>query len=670
MGKNFVYNSGEEEIKKDELQLTFGVFIDGTLNNKDNTDMRSKYARGATGNAEDGYTNIDYSKSNKQIEEEDEKEYDKIKNKKRIKELLAKRDKTPQEKAEFDAIPEKHKYLVGSHRTGFGEEVVYDKLGTDNSYSNDYTNVARMWNYCEKKKYRIYVEGMGTDKLARDSQDGFAFGGGFSGVRSRVRNACEQIALKVKEEKGKRSKDTILTKITLDVFGFSRGAASARNFVHEVNVKASYSAEEKDIPDGFNNVDTGGQAGTVKVPKYRKALVDADDMEVEKEYLENLSIMPVSGHLAYSIIKNTDITPDEFLFIDIVVRFIGAYETVSSYWEDGKLGKYDDYGKQKEGGGKIASEGALNLIGMSHLGSDIEKLNLNNMGVFHKLIHFTAKDEHRKNFSLTPINQIVGRAIEKKFPGVHCDIGGAYETEEEYVDEIETSNHLPGPLLNSRKEELIDEGWFKDEKQLEINNTFLNVITFGGYYRKLSGTRLVKKEYSYIPLHFMEEYARTTPMDAYFIESMKDKYPIDAFLKDVSDRLHEYVFDGAEEWNYTSDKELAERKKKKEEEKQKKQEQEEQRENHSTDGFEDGFAGGGYSGGGVGGYYGEDKTIAPITIVEPGTKVTQLEEVVVTPKNYHKILKTLRNEYLHWSANRDWLGMQPNNTKRERTIHT
>ena len=98
MGQTFVYNSGEEELKKEELQFVFGVFIDGTLNNKDNTDMRSKYARGATGNAEDGYTNIDYSKSNKQIEEEDEKEYDKIKNKKRIKELLAKRDKTPQHK--------------------------------------------------------------------------------------------------------------------------------------------------------------------------------------------------------------------------------------------------------------------------------------------------------------------------------------------------------------------------------------------------------------------------------------------------------------------------------------------------------------------------------------------------------------------------------------------
>ena len=31
------------------------------------------------------------------------------------------------------------------------------------------------------------------------------------------------------------------------------------------------------------------------------------------------------------------------------------------------------------------------------------------------MIHFTAKDEHRKNFSLTRINQVVDKAIEKNF---------------------------------------------------------------------------------------------------------------------------------------------------------------------------------------------------------------------------------------------------------------
>ena len=36
MGQTFVYNQGKDEIKKEEIQLTFGVFIDDILNNKDN----------------------------------------------------------------------------------------------------------------------------------------------------------------------------------------------------------------------------------------------------------------------------------------------------------------------------------------------------------------------------------------------------------------------------------------------------------------------------------------------------------------------------------------------------------------------------------------------------------------------------------------------------------
>ena len=36
MGKSFVCNTGsaEDDKKDDELRLTFGIFIDGTLNNK------------------------------------------------------------------------------------------------------------------------------------------------------------------------------------------------------------------------------------------------------------------------------------------------------------------------------------------------------------------------------------------------------------------------------------------------------------------------------------------------------------------------------------------------------------------------------------------------------------------------------------------------------------
>ena len=668
MGQTFVYNQGKDEIKKDEIQLTFGVFIDGTLNNKDNTDMRNKYARGAKTNDEDGFSDIDYSKSTEEIETAEDKEYKKIKNRKRIATLLENSNKTPEENAELNAVPERDRYIVASHRKGL-MELGLDKAGSNNSYSNDYTNVARMWNYSEKIKYRIYIEGMGSDKLSKDSQDGFAFGAGHSGIRGRVRDACEQIAKKIQEEKEKnKNKKAILTKITLDVFGFSRGAASARNFVHEVNLKNSYSAEEKNIPDGIEYIETHSEAGLIRHQKYRKALVDADNMEVDKDYLEHMGFMPIKGHLGYSIVKNTDITPAELLEIKVIVRFIGIYDTVSSYFEDGKLGKYDEDGNLKDGGfGKIFKEAYS-----TKFNDNVGPLKLNILGNFQKLIHFTAKDEHRRNFSLTRIKQVADKAIEKNFPGVHCDIGGAYLTENEEKDEIETSNHLPGYLLNKRKDLLIEEGWFKDN-EIDINNGFLNFISSGLVYRKISSKRLVKKEYSYLPLHFMADYCK--PMLASdLLYELAAKYPVNDFLQNVKDYIEDYALDkDDEEWEFYSDEERRERREKEELEDKLQNEMDRKIEKAKENNFSE-IPKPVYDNLDPSDYVIKLKSnkIQPFVLenkLEEKTEdeivgTIQLDEIVLHDNQL--MLRKLRHEYLHWSADRDWFGMEPNSDRKRR----
>ncbi|MDI9309430.1 MAG: hypothetical protein QM535_04375 [Limnohabitans sp.] len=40
MGHTFVYNTGKAEELEDTFKVEFGVFIDGTLNNKDNSRVR------------------------------------------------------------------------------------------------------------------------------------------------------------------------------------------------------------------------------------------------------------------------------------------------------------------------------------------------------------------------------------------------------------------------------------------------------------------------------------------------------------------------------------------------------------------------------------------------------------------------------------------------------
>ncbi|RRJ91737.1 phospholipase effector Tle1 domain-containing protein [Flavobacterium macacae] len=628
MGKSFVYNTGESKAPDEELEFTFGVFIDGTLNNKTNTELRRKYRNGGVENLRD-----------EQIAEsvkKDEEAYKQLK------------------KRGFPEKPNEYEqYLIGSHRT------YLDKMGTDNSYSNDYTNVARMWKYCDKE-YRIYVEGMGTDDKQKDSQDGFAFGAGLTGVRAKVRKACEMASNKINKELQKENNaDKILTKITFDVFGFSRGAASARNFVHEVNVKKSYEAKPFNMPDGYHPINPYSQSG-MPVQKYRSAIGDADGLEVNSGILVQ-NKLPGMGHLGYSILKETDLTIKEIEAVTVVIRFVGIYDTVSSYGESGnRLGEYDAFGELKDDGFLLK---ASKEVVSSHFNDDVEELQLNNLGYFQKMVHFTAKDEHRKNFALTRIRQIKDRSIEKNLPGVHCDIGGAYENETEYKDEIETSNHKPLWKLKNYMEELIAGGWYKDG-EIEINNKFWNWLTSGIVYRKLSGTRFVKKEYSYLPLHFMEEFGKeimkTQEKSTAIIEDLTLRYSISGMplLEQAKTYLDGYMKDEIPEWDFESDEELAQRKQDRinRENLEKMLEEIEKNKIHQEQNAP-GFKG--------------EKQYWPTmpsqfpTPEEPEEDIItiDIEEVVITAYHPQTLLRKLRNEYFHWSASRDWFGMEPNKNR-------
>lgn len=285
----------------------------------------------------------------------------------------------------------------------------FKKNGTskkqDTSYYNDWSNVARLWEFLDDPN-KIYIEGIGTDDREEDSTMGFAFGTGATGIRGKVKKGCEKIVEKVKKEKNKVNAPKINT-LTFDVYGFSRGAAAARNFVHEIS-KAKYKARKRIV----------GSRGGGSVQKLN------DDGEVT-----NRDDFPRRGHLGLKL-------EEAGIEVDVVrVRFLGIYDTVSSYSKNFSISPDFD---------------------------DVDELGLNNIGSASTVVHYVAENEHRENFSLT--NTHVG--VQKTFPGVHSDIGGSYNDGEEIIEEIETSwgsrNNL-NPLI----ERLIDEGWYK-RKQLEI----------------------------------------------------------------------------------------------------------------------------------------------------------------------------------------------------------
>ncbi|HEX8268461.1 MAG TPA: DUF2235 domain-containing protein [Flavobacterium sp.] len=363
----------------------------------------------------------------------------------------------------------------------------------DTSYYDDRSNVARLWE-TSSQETKIYIDGIGTEERQQDSKKlGGAFGTGPTGVKGKVRIGCEKVAATVKKQVDKTGAVKV-TMLTLDVFGFSRGAAAARNFVHEVG-RAAHKSKLQTIVVG------------------RSAITQRQDSEGNVTSLEEL---PAWGLLGQEL-KKKGIKVDA-----LRVRFLGLFDTVSSY------SRYFSVSP--------------------NFGNDIKELHLNHIGHARTIIHFTAQDEHRENFSLTHVPM----GIEKSFPGVHSDIGGSYKDGPEVIKQLETS-WTTRTKLDVFARKLIEDGWYK-EHELSITATNL--------FLALKGTReRVTNTYSYIPLQFMADIgiSKGIPFRTAVLEN---KYSInkDALLLRVKKRLKTYIFDGGPAYVFVPNSELPEQK--------------------------------------------------------------------------------------------------------------
>ena len=145
MGKTFVFNSGEARSEPGELQQTYGLFFDGTLNNRENTRIWKK-VRGI-----DGYGNH-----------------------------------TEEEIEIFEQYAREKKFLSRKR---------VDKEST--SYLNDFTNVDRKSLSCNRD-YTIYIEGIGTQDKKEDKLQGYAYRRGEAGIQGKFSKGCDFLAEKIK----------------------------------------------------------------------------------------------------------------------------------------------------------------------------------------------------------------------------------------------------------------------------------------------------------------------------------------------------------------------------------------------------------------------------------------------------------------------------------------
>lgn len=132
--------------------------------------------------------------------------------------------------------------------------------GLNNSEKNDVTNIGKAHELYRRPTeteltVAVYVEGIGTAKGEDDATAGLGADKGQTSSASRVEEACRtQIAAEIKEQL-----ESILPtiecihKVEFDVFGFSRGASAARQFVNRIDKKGDHPlveamAADPDIP--------------------------------------------------------------------------------------------------------------------------------------------------------------------------------------------------------------------------------------------------------------------------------------------------------------------------------------------------------------------------------------------------------------------------------------
>jgi hypothetical protein len=124
-----------------------------------------------------------------------------------------------------------------SHREN--DTRVYRKYKGEGSFENDKSNIAKLEPYViDAKGYdhslKTYVEGPGTVDESGDKMRGYAFGTGGTGVKAKVEWGIGQVEMQVNRKVGPEKAETVIELVTVDVFGFSRGAAGARHCIHQI----------------------------------------------------------------------------------------------------------------------------------------------------------------------------------------------------------------------------------------------------------------------------------------------------------------------------------------------------------------------------------------------------------------------------------------------------
>lgn len=433
----------QAKVNKKKLKFRFSLFFDGTLNNRTNIEEREKF--------ETGSTSAPYKKS--------------------------------------------------------GD-------GGSNSYDNGRTNIAIMEAQVPIKKdqkgetgydyvSKVYIEGQGTFNEQGDSGLGYSMGAGESGVYSRARKGISLLLADLDKYLEKTPPEEYeIEKIDIDVFGFSRGAATARHCIH---VLTTYG-----VNDDYH------------LPFFHRVRL-----------------------LGYTEIKENNVE----------VKFAGVYDTVVSvnasqysYWSDNKLNQraiakatksihlaaaeehrldfplHTIKSAKDKGAGKeyylpgVHSDvgGSYNLANEILLEKDVEDSEIRVVITAGDYSEIKAKREELINQKVFTSDQLVievtarngrggtGAPIKGKLIELRKLSGKQYMRTSSEIDRIINRGYVVN--LVADRDWLIHQGWYKeDEIRIEI-------VTYDSSFQALGNLivnrKNIKSAYSNIPLKIMAKFAQ------------------------------------------------------------------------------------------------------------------------------------------------------------------
>ncbi|KZL26278.1 T6SS phospholipase effector Tle1-like catalytic domain-containing protein [Pseudovibrio sp. WM33] len=294
---------------------------------------------------------------------------------------------------------------------GFREEA-------DDSYKSDYTNVWKLHKVYPRlhsqrtikgERYifgNFYIEGVGTDDLEDDDGWDSATGSWTTGIIAKTKKGGAAAWGFVDAYA-----NCNIRRIELDIFGFSRGAATARHFANLIKKL-----------DGIHTVSTFQAKDYGRRPRgWERKLEPTDAMRGPKRTLNQ------QRRYLYSV----------FSEIPTQIKFIGLFDTVPSV-----ISSAIDHTAQNDDNGVV----------MTDLPPGIAT---------EKVIHLTALNEQRGNFGLKSVlsNPVAcdlpevneeGNHLEECMYGAHSDIGGGYVSKETKM-ELGTAE--------SAAEKALEKGW-------------------------------------------------------------------------------------------------------------------------------------------------------------------------------------------------------------------